>query len=170
MRLSLILMCCTLMIGCYESKLPSSGVELSHEDSLRSMVFHVDNSRLKLEKLKLTDGISFDEANTIFDNFYLSGEADGCGAPGNIVDKGKHWKAATFVGIGAERSYPIFIDKKTGVIARNNEVLVTNPKTLIFEDPVYYVNAKVEIKKIDENLREYPNQKLKADAKNAQRN
>ena len=170
MRLSIILLCCTLMIGCYESNLPRSGVELSYEDSLRSMVSHVDKSRLSLEKLNLTDGISFDEANTILDNFYLSDKADGCGAPGNIVDSGKYWKAATFVGIAAERSYPIFIDKKTGAIARNNEVLVTNPKSLTFEDPVYYINAKIEIKKFDENLKEHPNQKLKVDAENAQRN
>ena len=170
MKLSIILMCCTLLMGCYESNLPSSEVEFSHEDSLRSMVSHIDKSRLKLEKIKLTDGISFDEANTILDNFYLSGKADGCGAPGNIIDGGKHWKAVTFVGIAAKRSHPIFIDKTTGAIARNNEVLVTNPKTLTFEDPVYYINAKIEIKKLDENLKEHPNQKLKVDTDNAQSN
>ena len=46
----------------------------------------------------------------------------------------------------ATRSHSIFIDKKTGAINRNNETLVSNPKTLIFNDPVYYIEAKMQIK------------------------
>lgn len=62
----------------------------------------------------------------------------------------------------ATRSHSIFIDKKTGAINRNNETLVSNPKTLIFNDPVYYIEAKMQIKQIEENLQKHPNLKLKA--------
>jgi hypothetical protein len=159
------------MVGCvYESNLPDEPeIELTYEQALKQSIFHVDNSRIKLKNLELTDGISFDEANTILDNFYLSGKAGGCGAPGNIVDNGEQWKAATFVGIAAKRSYPIYIDKKTGAIKQNNEILIANPKTLIFKDPVYYIEAIMQIKKNEEYLQKNPNKKLQADAKNAQR-
>lgn len=172
MRLSLISIFCFLLVGCiYESNLPDEPyIELSTEETLKQSILYIDNSRIKLRNIELSDGISFDEANTILDNFYLSDKADGCGAPGNIIDSGKQWKAATFVGFAAKRSHPIFIDKKTGAINQDNEILVTNPKTLIFDDPVYYIDAKMQIKKIEENLQKQPNQKLKADETNVQHN
>lgn len=163
MRLSLISMFCFLIVGCvYESNLPDEPeVELSYEESLKQSILHVDNSRIELRNIELSDGISFDEANTILDNFYLSDKADGCGAPGNIVDSGRQWKAATFVGIVPKRSHPIFIDKKTGAIKHDNEILVTSPKTLIFNDPVYYIEAKMQIKKVEDDLQKHPKLKLK---------
>ena len=111
-------MFCFLLVGCvYESNLPeATEVELSYEETLKQIIFHVDNSRNELKNIELSDGISLDEANTILDNFYLSGKAGGCGAPANVVDSGKQWKAATFVGMVPTRSHPIFIDKKTGAI------------------------------------------------------
>ena len=154
MRISLTLLLCALINGCfYESNLPEGPeIELTYEESLKQSILEIDDLRVKLEELDLTDGVSFDEANTILGNFYFSDKADGCGAPGNIVDNGNQWKAATFVGISAKRSNPIYIDKITGSLERNNEILVTNPKTLIFKDPVYYIEAKKQIEKAKENL------------------
>lgn len=162
MRLILISMICFLITGCvYDSNLPDEPyIELSYEEDLKQSILHIDSSRIKLSNIDLSDGISLDEANTILDNFYLSGKASGCGAPGNVVDSGKHWKAATFVGFAAKRSHPIFINKKTGAINRDNELLVKNPKALIFDDPVYYVEAKMQI---EESLQKNLNQKLKED-------
>jgi hypothetical protein len=117
-------MFCFLISGCvYESNLPvESYTEISYEENLKQSILHVDNSRMKLLNVELSDGINLDEANTILDNFYLSGKASGCGAPGNVVDSGKQWKAATFVGMDATRSHPIYIDKKTGAINRGTGV------------------------------------------------
>ncbi len=167
MRLSLVLIFCFILVGCfYESNLPDGPyIDISYEESLKQSIIHVDNSRLKLRNIELSDGVNFDEANTILDNFYLSGKADGCGAPGNVVDSGKQWKAATFIGMVPKRSHPIFIDKKTGAIKRDNEILLTNPKTLIFNDPIYYIDAKMQLKKVDESLRKHPKKKLKLNEK-----
>ncbi len=159
MRINLTLISCLLLVGCYESNLPDEPyVELSYEESLRQSIFNIDKSRSDLKNIELSDGISFDEAKTILDNFSYTDKAVGCGAYGNIVDSGDQWKAATFVGFAPKRSYPIFINKKTGVIKQNNKILIANPKTLKFNDPIYYIEGKTQLKKIEDNLQKHLNQ------------
>ena len=137
----------------YDSNLPDYDyVELSYEDDLKQSVLRVESLRTKLQNLDLSDGVNFDEASTILGNFYFTDEADGCGAPGNIVDRGDHWMAATFIGFAPKRSDPIYINKITGAIKQNNEILVMDPQKLKFEDPMYYVMAKETLERIEGNI------------------
>lgn len=92
----------------------------------------------KFEKLDLNDGVSLDEANVIVGAIYSSTLGDGCGAPGEIHEKGKSWVVPTYSGFSVKPDEPIYISKSTGKVTRGDSLLIENPKNIQLTLPSNY--------------------------------
>jgi hypothetical protein len=89
----------------------------------------------QLISLNLKDGVSYSEAEIIKNNFLYSEKATLVEDVTVVVDYGIYWKFGTYWGFSREKGKSVFINKKTGAVSKNGEVIYANPKEMKFVYP-----------------------------------
>lgn len=89
----------------------------------------------QLISLNVKDGISYSEAEIIKNSFLYSEKATLVEDVTVVVDYGIYWKFGTYWGFSREKGKPVLINKKTGAVSQNGEVVYANPKEMKFVYP-----------------------------------
>ncbi|MGE5893099.1 MAG: hypothetical protein ACM34I_03495 [bacterium] len=95
-----------------------------------STVLRGKDLRDALATVNATDGISFEEAMIISDNYYKRYTFSGFGAPGKLIDVGDRWERIVYGRSDRPLDEGILIHKKTGRTSWKYGPTVNNPKEI----------------------------------------
>jgi hypothetical protein len=100
-------------------------------DPVTARAAHEKSLKESLAKVEITDGISYEEAIIISDNYYERYTFSGCGAPGKLVDLGDSWERMVAIGVaGVPLEDGIIIKKDSGRITWKYGPTIDNPKEI----------------------------------------